>query len=210
MKKRHSNSAGTQATAPGAKLAEFLSRRAFVLRGSAAVALGTAFSGLPLVLGDELSHKSGITAFSEKQKQMLSAVQDHLFPKGADSPGAKDINALPFLQFVIAQADFDADSRNFIVNGTQSLEEASMERFDLSFTELDFTRKERLLRYLADHTRWGKNWLSLLLYYIFEALLSDPVYGGNPNEVGWQWLEHQAGFPRPPSDKTYTRIISRR
>lgn len=52
--------------------------------------------------------------------------------------------------FVIAQADFDADSRNFIVNGIQSLEETSMERFDVSFEELDFSRKERLLRYLAD------------------------------------------------------------
>jgi len=210
MKKRHSNSAGTQATAPGAEITEFLSRRAFVLRSSAAVAVSAAFSGLPLVLGDELNHEPGFTTLSEKQHKLLLAVQEHLFPKGADSPGAEDINALAFLQFVIAQVDFDADSRNFIINGTQSLEESSMERFDLSFTELDFTRKERLLRYLADHTRWGKNWLSLLLYYIFEALLSDPVYGGNPDGVGWKWLEHQPGFPRPPPGKIYTQIISRR
>jgi len=139
-----------------------------------------------------------------------STVQEHLFPKGADSPGAQDINALPFLQFVITQTDFDTDSRNFIVNSIQSLEEASMERFDLGFEELDFTRKERLLRYLADHTRWGKNWISLLLYYIFEALLADPVYGCNPDGTGWQWLEHQPGFPRPPPDKIYTRIMARR
>lgn len=210
MKKRHSNFAGNQATAPGAAVTEFLSRRAFMLRGSAAVAVSVAFSGLPLVLGDEPGRKSGFTALSEKQQKLLSAVQEHLFPQGADSPGAEDINALPFLQFVIAQSDFDADSRHFIINGIQSLEEASMERFELSFEELDFTRKERLLRYLADHTRWGKNWLSLLLYYIFEALLADPVYGCNPDEIGWQWLEHQAGFPRPPVDKIYTRIISRR
>ncbi len=210
MKKRHSNSEGAQATAPGAEATGFLSRRAFVLRGSAAVVASTTLSGLPLVLGDDLSRESGFTAFSEKQKKMLSAVQEHLFPKGADSPGAQDINALPFLRFVIAQADFDADSRNFIVNGIQSLEEASMERFELSFEELDFTRKERLLRYLADHTRWGRNWLSLLLYYIFEALLADPVYGCNPDGIGWQWLEHQPGFPRPPPDKIYTRITSRR
>lgn len=210
MKKRHSNSEGALATAPGAEASGILSRRAFVLQGSAALAVGTALSGLPLVLGDELNRESGFIAFSEKQKKMLLGVQDHLFPKDTDSPGAQDINALPFLQFVIAQSDFDADSRHFIINGIQSLEEASMERFELSFEELDFTRKERLLRYLADHTRWGKNWLSLLLYYIFEALLADPVYGCNPDEIGWQWLEHQAGFPRPPVDKIYTRIISRR
>jgi gluconate 2-dehydrogenase gamma chain len=48
--------------------------------------------------------------------------------------------------------------------------------------------------------------LSLLLYYIFEALLSDPVYGGNPGGIGWQWLEHQPGFPRPPADKIYGNL----
>jgi gluconate 2-dehydrogenase gamma chain len=37
----------------------------------------------------------------------------------------------------------------------------------------------------------------MLLDYIMEALLTDPVYGGNPNSIGWQWLKHQPGFPRP-------------
>ena len=210
MKKCHANSEGTQATVPGAEATEFLSRRVFILRGSAVVAAGTALSGLPSVLGTELSRDSKLIVFSEKQKTMLLAVQEHLFPKGVDSPGALDIKALPFLQFVIGQTDFDSDSRGFIVNGIQSLEEASMERFDLSFAELDFTHKERLLRYLAYRTRWGKNWLSLLLYYIFEALLADPVYGCNPDGIGWKWLQHQPGFPQPPADKIYTRITSRR
>ena len=52
----------------------------------------------------------------------------------------------------------------------------------------------------------GQNWLSLLLTYLLEALLADPVYGGNPDGIGWQWLEHQSGFPRPPADKTWYRL----
>ena len=198
MKKHHADAEGAQSTAPGAEATGSLSRRAFMLRSTAVVAASTALSGLPLALSDDLSREPEFSTFSEKQKKVLSAVQEHLFPKGADSPSAQDINALPFLQFVVAQTDFNADSRHFILNSIQSLEEASMERFDLSFDELDFTGKERLLRYLADYTRWGKNWLSLLLYYIFEALLADPVYGCNPDGIGWQWLEHQPGFPQPP------------
>jgi len=42
-----------------------------------------------------------------------------------------------------------------------------------------------------------------VLGYIFEALLVDPVYGGNPNGIGWKWLEHQPGLPRPTADKRY-------
>lgn len=206
MKKKQTDKDGTQALAYGAKPTATLSRRAFVLRGSAALAVGRTFSVLPLVLGGELSAATAFPGFSSKQKISMQAVQQHLFPKATDSPGARDINAMPFLQFVISQADFEVDSRNFIVNGIQSLEDASMGRFEQGFTNLEFPQKERLLRYLADHTRWGRNWLSLLLYYIFEALLADPVYGCNPQGIGWQWLQHQAGFPRPPADRIYTRL----
>ena len=69
MKKHNLNPEGNQATAPGAEATGLLSRRAFVLRGSAAATLGAALSGLPLALGDDLSRESGFTAFSEKQKK---------------------------------------------------------------------------------------------------------------------------------------------
>ena len=52
------------------------------------------------------------------------------------------------------------------------------------------------------------NWLSLLLTYLLEALLADPVYGGNPGGIGWQWLAHQPGFPTPPADKTWYKLAA--
>lgn len=52
-------------------------------------------------------------------------------------------------------------------------------------------------------SRAGENWLSLLLYYLLESLTLDPIYGGNTDGMGWQWLGHQAGFPRPVQGKTY-------
>lgn len=210
MKTRRSDTEGAQSERPDAQALRILSRRAFVLRGSAALAVSTALGGLPPVLAYR-SARNGTApmlspVFTRAQEQSLSAVQQHLFPQGSGVPGALDINALPYLRFVITQADFETDSRNFIVNGIQLLEESSMERFDLGFEDLDFDRKEFLLRYLADRTRWGNNWISLLLYYILEALLADPVYGCNTGEIGWKWLEHQAGFPRPTPDKIYPRL----
>jgi gluconate 2-dehydrogenase gamma chain len=206
MKKRRLDTEGCQSGVPSAWVADVLSRRAFLLRGSTALAVSCAFPSLPLVRGEEFDPESALSSFSDKQAKILSAVQEHLFPNDADSPGALEINALPFLGFVITRPDFATTSRNFIINGIQSLQEASMERFDSGFETLDVAGKESLLRYLADRTRWGRNWLSLLLYYIFEALLADPVYGCNPDGIGWKWLEHQPGFPRPPPDKIYTRL----
>ncbi len=183
-----------------------LDRRKFLIRGGATVAVVTALAGLPLALRKEMTKETSFVFFSSQQQQTLTALQEHLFPKGPDSPGATDIGAAAYLEWAITVPESDPDSRNTIVNGIGRLQDATIERFDTVFTQLEFMQKERLLRYLADETRWGRVWLSMVLTYIFEALLSDPVYGGNPDQVGWRWLEHQPGFPRPPTDKVYGKL----
>ncbi len=183
-----------------------LDRRTFLLRGGAALATVSALAALPYALRKELTRETSFALFSHLQHQTVSTVQEHLFPKGPDSPGAADINAAAYLEWAITTPGTDPDTRNTIVNGVGRLQDASRERFDVLFVDLDDEQSEQLLRYLADKTRWGRAWLSLMLYYIFEALLSDPVYGGNPNEIGWRWLQHQPGFPRPPADKIYGKL----
>ncbi len=91
MKKRHLDIESAQVSWPNALDMRGLSRRAFVLRGSAALAATTALSGIPLVLGEELIRETGFSTFSEKEKKIVSAVQIHLFPKDVESPGALDI-----------------------------------------------------------------------------------------------------------------------
>lgn len=183
-----------------------LGRRTFLFWGSAATATAVALAGLPYALRKNLTRETGFVLFSSSQQLTVQAVQAHLFPGEADSPGAMDIGATAYLQRAITAPGMDPDTRNTIVNGIGRLQDASRERFDRLFDALEYERREQLLRYLADKTRWGRAWLSLLLYYVFEALLSDPVYGGNPDGIGWRWLEHQAGFPRPPIDKIYGRL----
>ena len=180
-----------------------LDRRTFMLRSGAAVATAAALAGLPYALRKDLTRETSFVLFSQAQHQVVRAVQIHLFPRGPDSPGAAEINATAYLETAITAPGIDPDTRNTIVNGIGRLQDASRERYDALFDRLEFGQREPLLRYLADETRWGRAWLSLLLYYIFEALLSDPVYGGNPDGIGWQCLEHQPGFPRPPADKIY-------
>ena len=167
------------------------------------MATAAALAGLPYALRKDLTRETSFVLFSIQQRQVVQAVQKHLFPSEPDSPGAADINATEYLQMAITAFGIDPDTRNTIVNGISRLEDANRERFGVVFSSLNFEQSEQLLRYLADKTRWGRAWLSLLMYYIFEALLSDPVYGGNPDEIGWRWLDHQPGFPRPPADKIY-------
>jgi hypothetical protein len=40
------------------------------------------------------------------------------------------------------------------------------------------------------------------------SALADPVYGGNRERRGWEWLAHQPGYPRPPPGKTWYRLAA--
>lgn len=203
MIQREKNQSGGESLVEDSSHSNRLGRRTFLLGGGAALATAAALAGLPYALRKDLTRETSFVLFSKQQRHALRAVQEHLFPSEADSPGAADINATAYLETAITAPGIDPDTRNTIVNGIGRLQDASRERFDVLFNSLDYEQREQLLRYLADETRWGRAWLSLLLYYVFEALLSDPVYGGNPGEIGWRWLQHQPGFPRPPPDKIY-------
>jgi gluconate 2-dehydrogenase gamma chain len=144
---------------------------------------------------------------NEDPWKTLAAVQEHLFPAAADTPGAGDIQALVYLRNTIENPAADGDDREFVFNGVGWLNDLAQETLQQNFVALDEQQRETLLRQI-EQSRAGRNWLSLLLTYLLEALLADPVYGGNPDGIGWEWLEHQPGFPRPPEDKTWYRLAA--
>ena len=138
----------------------------------------------------------------------ITAVQDQLFPSEPDSPGASDINATSYLKTLLEDKTFDRDEREFILNGPSWLNELANSDHGKAFAQLTTTQQEQLLQRIA-RSEAGENWLSLLLLYIFEALLSSPIYGGNPDGIGWRWLEHNPGFPQPTINTTYKKLLQR-
>ena len=142
----------------------------------------------------------------------LSAVQQHLFPAGNSSPpsiGAKDIQALEYLRATMNTPDFDTEKAELIDNGVSWLNDLVKQQYSKKFIQLDSNSKEKILRRI-ESSNAGARWLSTLLTYLLEALLADPVYAGNPNGVGWKWLQHQPGFPRPPENKKYFKLDKNR
>lgn len=135
----------------------------------------------------------------------LNTVQEHLFPAGDDIPGASDFNAVEYLRQVIENKKNDEKKANFIIDGVGWLNDLTQKEFGKKFIALEESQKETALRTI-EKSRAGRRWLSLMLTYLIEALLSDPVYGGNPDGIGWKWLQHQPGFPKPPPDKTWYKL----
>ena len=139
----------------------------------------------------------------------LASVQEHLFPAGDDadqaSPGAKDIAALRFLRNMLDAPDTGSEEKEFILNGVNWLNDLSLKNHKTKFILLNTENKETILRQI-ETSNAGSRWLSLMMNYLIEALLSDPVYGGNKDQQGWKWLEHIPGFPAPTVDKVYFKL----
>ncbi len=168
----------------------------------AGVAGTAALSILPFSGCTTTSDKQEKNRFSAKQKPVLIVIQDHLFPREEHAPGARDILAANYLESAINQPGFDPEITDFIFSGLDQTIEYTEDKFDKSFIQLNATDREKVLLSIQEES-WGSGWISLILSYIFEALLSDPIYGGNPNQIGWQWLEHTPGIPRPDERTRY-------
>ena len=166
--------------------------------------LGAAGGGLAMLFG--LPHTAR-PADDDRTWETLDLVQQHLFPSETQAPGAREINALAYLRFVVRDPKVDAEERDFILHGAGWLDGIAREMHEAPFRDLDDSQRESVLRRVAA-SQAGENWLSLLIYYLMEALLTDPAYGGNPDGIGWKWLAHIPGFPRPTADKTYPRLLS--
>ena len=141
--------------------------------------------------------------------QTLAAVQEVLFPAADDIPGASDIAATVYLRNAIENPNADAEDKEFIFKGIGWLDGLTEEHHKKNFMQLSVEQQEKIIQRIVK-SRAGRNWVSMLLSYTLEALLADPVYGGNKNEAGWKWLQHQPGYPAPSVDKTWDKLQQRR
>ncbi len=159
-----------------------MKRRKFLILGSA---LGLS----PYISAKEISD---FEKTFKKVRPTLSAVQEHLFPEGSKLPSGKSMNTTQFLFETMMHKSFDKDIKAFVVDGANELEKREKGRF-ASMTEQE---KEKALREYEE-TNYGRNWLSRIMTLTMEGLFSDPIYGSNIKEAGWQAISSYGGFPRP-------------
>ncbi len=177
-----------------------LSRRKFV--GS--IAMGSSAMVLPwktMAKGTDI-----VYPISGKQQEIIISVQSILFPSDGNGPGAWDVMADKYLLWVLSDKRIDPEESEYIIKGIGWVDETAEEIFSKNYTSLTEEQKKKLIENISNE-KWGSSWLGVILSFIFEALLSDPQYGGNPDEIGWQWLNHNPGFPRPSSELLYPTIV---
>lgn len=204
-------------TAPG--FAKGLSRREFLQKSTALSALAAAGLSKPVfahnrhqaagadVTAAFKAHTPDKVTFSEEQQADIEQVQLILFPADGDGPSAADLHAFDYLRWALTEpTNRDDGDYDFIIRGLGWLNDLAKTDYQQGFRLLSQVDKEALIKKIS-RSESGEKWLSLLLYYLLESLTLDPLYGGNHDGIGWQWLEHQPGYPRPDLT-THFRLFS--
>lgn len=121
--------------------------------------------------------------------KVVRSVLNHLFPSTGKFTGSDKFNGFDFLIFISKHHTFDKSDFEFILEGAKDLYERNN-----NFINLTTDKKEKLLRSF-EQTQFGQNWLSTLIYYGIEAMIGDPIYGGNKNMTGWNNFNHTVPVP---------------
>ena len=157
-----------------------MTRRVFIL---GAIGAGTALALLP---------QNNKTHINIAPFKVIEAVQETLFPKGLKAPSASIFGATNYLVRVSTHSSFVKSDLKFLYHGADLLI-----NYKHDFLTMSPKKKDSILRDFVNSSGKAENWVALLLFYTLEALLSDPIYGGNINQSGWKWLNHNTGQPQP-------------
>ena len=178
-------------------------RRNFI-KGMSAM---TVLASMPLTISckPEVIHDFN-NQLSDDEMTSLTAILNHLFPATKNAPGASEINAANYFTWVLTDVEKDPEERTIMKDGIGWVNEIAIENFNKRFEILDKEEKEKTLRLMAEES-WGESWISVTITQIFEALLSDPIYGSNTNQMGWKWLEHTTGAPQPTNKNNYPTLL---
>ena len=175
-------------------------RRRFVV-GVATVA-GAALAGWPSIarrLAEAAPDAARARTFTPEEWRTMAAAVDRLLPSGPGSPGARDVNAVGYLDAVLADPATDPARPPLVKDGAARLLARARARGASSFDALPPDVQDAAIR-AFEATAGGRAWLDVVLGYVLEAFLGSPVHGGNPGEIAWAWAGIKPGVPRLGAD----------
>lgn len=124
-----------------------------------------------------------------KQWVIIDAVYQVLFIETDTMPSASTFKASEYLIKNIHHKTFSQEDKEFILQGALD--------FQTAFPKFLKTKDKKEIIISAQKNDYGNEWLTKLIEYGFEAMFSDPIYGGNKHNLVWKAVNHTPGFPQP-------------
>ena len=118
-----------------------LSRKNFIRTTVA----GGIIAKLPILKLSAREVSAKTETLNQSERQIIKSVQNILFPADGNGPGANDINALEYLEWVLADTEKDPDETRYIINGIGWLNESANEILMKDFNELSGHEQEKII-----------------------------------------------------------------
>ena len=122
----------------------------------------------------------------------IKVLQNDLVPQAE----LLEVDTIGYMHLVLKHTRITQSNKDFLKNGVKWLNEEAYKLYKRDYVKLVKHQREKILEIVAK-TSWGESFLYDIMSYTFEAMLGDPIYGGNNKEAGWKWLKFQGGLPRP-------------
>lgn len=135
-------------------------------------------------------------SLTEREWAALDAAARRILPSAEGEPGAAEVNAVGYLDAVLADPEIEADTVKRIRTGAGLLDAFAQEQGASSFAALEEDAQDAGIR--SFETPWERQlWLRSMIALVMEAFLGDPTRGANPDAIGWTWAGNTIGYPRP-------------
>lgn len=138
--------------------------------------------------------------FDAHEWSVIEAVTARIIPTD-DLPGAKEANAVGYIDRQLAEPHFEVFKREFEA-GVSALDYLSAARFGARFLEVSGEQQDEVLAALevgegSAAGFSGDHFFVVLFTLTLEGTFGDPIHGGNRNEAGWKIIGYAPGNPRP-------------
>lgn len=148
----------------------------------------------------------GKGVLSQDEMKGLHIIQNLLVPNDGNGPSAEMVNAHAYFIWTLEDQKLPNSEKEYFVEKLQDLLLLCKEKFGKKLANLPYADQDLFISNSVQ-SGWTQTYLSRMITVIFEAMLLDPIYGGNPNEIGWEWLEHTGGSPRATANTRYPEIF---
>jgi gluconate 2-dehydrogenase gamma chain len=150
--------------------------------------------------------EQGNELLTGEQVAILKAMLMKFFPNDGNGPSAEDLRSYEYVMWTLRDNGANPDDNRYIIDGILWINETSQELYQKNFLDLDPTEQDKAVEELM-RKDYGNDWSSILITFIFESLVMDPIYGCNPDGVGWKWLNHTPGYPQASEPLRYENIL---
>jgi gluconate 2-dehydrogenase gamma chain len=176
-----------------------LSRRDLLkLAGAAGVVSLTPHAPAAAAPAAQAAVREPLQALTAVEADLLDAIVARLIPSDVNGPGAREANAVRYIDRALAGA-LSASRETYRV-GLAALDRYSRSSRGKAFTELSPTEQDSVLIDVETGAATGSGagfqgssaqFFNLVRAHTWQGTFGDPYYGGNTNFAGWELL----GYP---------------